>query len=80
MLIDKDNVVFSQTGRLQKEISGALNASIFNDAKVELNKVKMYKSIQITIKINLNTFMTWSSGLRAFIPLLETMQELLAAV
>ena len=40
MLIDKDNVVFSQTGRLQKEISGALNASIFNDAKVELNKVK----------------------------------------
>ena len=43
MLIDKDNVVFSQTGRLQKEISGALNASIFNDAKVELNKVKTYK-------------------------------------
>jgi hypothetical protein len=52
MLIDKDNVVFSQTGRLQKEVSGALNASIFNDAKVELNKVKMYKSIQITITAN----------------------------
>ena len=55
MLIDKDDAVFSQTGRLQKEIVGALNASIFNDAKVELNKVKMYKSIQITINISLNT-------------------------
>ena len=32
MLIDKDNVVFSQTGRLQKEISGALNASIFGSS------------------------------------------------
>jgi hypothetical protein len=74
MLIDKDNVVFSQTGLLRKEISGALNASIFNDAKVELNKVKMYKSIQITININLNTFMAWLSGSREFIPLLlETM-------
>lgn len=74
MLIDKDNVVFSQTGRLQKEISGALNASIFNDAKVELNKVKMYKSIQINVNSNLNTFMAWSSGSREFIPLLlETM-------
>ena len=74
MLIDKDNVVFSQTGRLQKEMIGALNASIFNDTKVELNKVKMYKSIQITININLNTFMAWSSASREFIPLLlETM-------
>ncbi|MCA6503777.1 MAG: hypothetical protein ACK5VA_08185 [Pseudanabaena sp.] len=74
MLIDKDDAVFSQTGRLQKEIVGALNASIFNDAKVELNKVKMYKSIQITINISLHTFMAWLSRSREFIPLLlETM-------
>jgi predicted ATP-binding protein involved in virulence len=68
--INKDNAVFPQTGRLQQDISDAINASIFHGAKVELNTVEMRKRIQINVNGNLLPFMAWSAGQREFMPLL----------
>ncbi|MEA5485990.1 MULTISPECIES: AAA family ATPase [Pseudanabaena] len=67
---DKDNAIFPQIGRLRKEISDALDASIFHGAKVELNTVEMRKRIQINVNGNLLPFMAWSAGQREFMPLL----------
>jgi hypothetical protein len=67
---NKDNAVFPQIGRLKKEISDALDASIFHGAKVELNTVGMRKRIQINANGNLLPFMAWSAGQREFMPLL----------
>ena len=67
---DKDNGIFPQKGRLKKEISDALDASIFHGARVELNTVEMRKRIQINVNGNLLPFMAWSAGQREFMPLL----------
>jgi hypothetical protein len=67
---DKDNGIFPQKGRLKKEISDALDASIFHGARVELNTVEMRKRIQINVNGNLLPFMAWSAGQREFMPLM----------
>ena len=67
---NKDNGIFPRRGRLKKEISDALDTSIFHGAKVELNTVEMRKRIQINANGNLLPFMALSAGQREFMPLL----------
>jgi hypothetical protein len=68
--MNKDNNIFPQRGRLKKEISGAIDTSIFHGAKVELNTVEMRKRIQINVNGKKLPFMAWSAGQREFMPLL----------
>lgn len=64
------SAIFPQEGRINKDLRGAINASIFSNAEVRLDTSGMRKRIVLRIGENDLPFMVWSAGQREFIPLL----------
>ena len=76
---NQGGLIFPQKSRLKQELRDALDRSIFHGAQVELNTTGMRKRIQINIKGNTLSFMTWSAGQREFMPLLLGIHWLIPA-
>jgi predicted ATP-dependent endonuclease of OLD family len=65
-----ESPIFPQEGRLKSVFRKKINDSIFNGAKVKLDKSGFRKRIVLDVENNRLPFMVWSAGQREFMPLL----------
>ena len=66
----REDVIFPQTGRMNKTIRDAIGENIFRRARVKLDRSGLRKRIVLDVAGTHLPFMTWSTGQREFLPLL----------
>ena len=66
----REDVIFPQTGRMNKTIRDAIGENIFRRAQVKLDRSGLRKRIVLDVAGTHLPFMAWSTGQREFLPLL----------
>ena len=66
----REDVIFPQTGRMNKTIRDAIGENIFRRARVKLDRSGFRKRIVLDVAGTHLPFMAWSTGQREFLPLL----------
>ncbi len=66
----REDVIFPQTGRMNKTIRDAIGENIFRQARVKLDRSGLRKRIVLDVAGTHLPFMAWSTGQREFLPLL----------
>lgn len=65
-----EDIIFPQTGRMNKTIRDTIGENIFGGAQVKLDRSGLRKRIVLDVAGSYLPFMTWSTGQREFVPLL----------